>query len=872
MKYFKLIIKIKININMSSLESINNNDFSSEKIPIIFENQRKNLKQDLLFLKEDILKDFRQIESKLNIKYEKQNSNNLSILNKFENTIESMNSKILQLASLITSDKNIQQKVSQFEEYKTKVSDTLLSLDLAIKNNSADIKNAINKYDKLLSDSIIYPGIIGHNGKFATFHSLIDFVISNLYQFVEFKEKNLIDFKSYKSKLESLLKSFKKQSDSIISTNNQYTNKRIFETEKKMRQLINDQESKIFDVRLENNKSAAALESKVDDLSKEVKRMLDIKIEIYTKFDEEIKLVKDYTRIVYDKFNGFQKDYDLIKEKIDSLSNDIKQLQIKYADGFNKETNFINVINLPKKKNLPSNNSQIMRRTNAGLARSIIKKYIEGEINLNDLENRCKKQKSIALPENEAKSILKNFNNNNSNKKYNHSLDNLLICKRMTFGPDKYKNLRNGLSKFNDMNSIYSDKSLYNKSNKSNKSINEENDEDFEIVYSLKEITDDNKSKTTDKISDIKEENAYNNNIKNEEGNIYNDKNTPNVEFQKNNITSILERKYNTIKFDDQFISDISENRNILISKNIPYKNNSTKEGVKIFQFNNKDNNKEIQTDNIKINPHKKESSNLKEQSLDNTNKNKIIQRKEEIKEIQNHSSFEKSNNENNNSFPKLANNIAKSPDQTKKFNQKKVSIVGKLSKIGSGDNIINYSKTNSNKFNKIISYGLFDKKKNRNNNRNSINCIDSINDIKSLNKIKSFNKINNFNYANNIKIITPKNKLNIIEVNFDNENTLYKEKDEIKFLISKIKESRINNQSERNNKTVDKNKIFRKLKMNGSDISIENNSANGYPSNSIYNNLGNYYSYYNKKVKDKYKNKTSFGYLYYMKNNNKLK
>ena len=872
MKYFKLIIKIKININMSSLESINNNDFSSEKIPIIFENQRKNLKQDLLFLKEDILKDFRQIESKLNIKYEKQNSNNLSILNKFENTIESMNSKILQLASLITSDKNIQQKVSQFEEYKTKVSDTLLSLDLAIKNNSADIKNAINKYDKLLSDSIIYPGIIGHNGKFATFHSLIDFVISNLYQFVEFKEKNLIDFKSYKSKLESLLKSFKKQSDSIISTNNQYTNKRIFETEKKMRQLINDQESKIFDVRLENNKSAAALESKVDDLSKEVKRMLDIKIEIYTKFDEEIKLVKDYTRIVYDKFNGFQKDYDLIKEKIDSLSNDIKQLQIKYADGFKKETNFINVINLPKKKNLPNNNSQMMRRTNAGLARSIIKKYIEGEINLNDLENRCKKQKSIALPENEAKSILKNFNNNNSNKKYNHSLDNLLICKRMTFGPDKYKNLRNGLSKFNDMNSIYSDKSLYNKSNKSNKSINEENDEDFEIVYSLKEITDDNKSKTTDKISDIKEENAYNNNIKNEEGNIYNDKNTPNVEFQKNNITSILERKYNTIKFDDQFISDISENRNILISKNIPYKNNSTKEGVKIFQFNNKDNNKEIQTDNIKINPHKKESSNLKEQSLDNTNKNKIIQRKEEIKEIQNHSSFEKSNNENNNSFPKLANNIAKSPDQTKKFNQKKVSIVGKLSKIGSGDNIINYSKTNSNKFNKIISYGLFDKKKNRNNNRNSINCIDSINDIKSLNKIKSFNKINNFNYANNIKIITPKNKLNIIEVNFDNENTLYKEKDEIKFLISKIKESRINNQSERNNKTVDKNKIFRKLKMNGSDISIENNSANGYPSNSIYNNLGNYYSYYNKKVKDKYKNKTSFGYLYYMKNNNKLK
>ena len=632
---------------MSSLESMHKNDFSSEKIPIIFENQRKNLKQDVLFLKEDILKDFRQIESKLNLKYEKQNSNTLSIINKFENTIESMNSKILQLASLISTDKSIQQKVSQFDEYKTKVSDTLLSLELAIKNNGADIKNAINKYDKLFTDSVIYPGIIGHNGKFSTFHELIDFILVNLYQFVEFKEKYMIDFKSNKSKLENLLNSFKKQSDSIINSNSQYTNKKMSEFEKKIRQLINAQETKIFDVRLENNKSAAALESKVDDLNKEVKRMMDVKIEIYTKFDEEIKVIKDYTKIVYDKYNGFQNDYNLMKERIDSLSNNIKEMQIKCADGLKKETNFINVINLPKKKNLPNSNSQLMRSTNAGLARSIIKKYIEGEINIKDLENNNKKQRSIFLPENEAKSIWKNINNNNSNKKYNHSLDNLSLSKRMTVEPEKLKNLRNGLNKFNDMNSIYSDKSLYNKSNNS---INEEKDEDFEIVYSLKEISDDNKSKTTDKISDTKDE-KVNNNLKNKEDNINKINNSPNVEFQKNNITTILERKYNTIKYDDKFISDISENKNKLKNKNIPYNNSSLKEDAKIFKFNNKDINKKIQTDNININPNKKESSNLEEHNIDNINKNKIIQRKE-VKEIQNHSSCEKSNNENNNSFP----------------------------------------------------------------------------------------------------------------------------------------------------------------------------------------------------------------------------
>jgi hypothetical protein len=339
-------------------------------------------------------------------------------------------------------------------------------------------------------------------------------------------------------------------------------------------------------------------------------------------------------------------------------------------------------------------------------------------------------------------------------------------------------------------------------------------------------------------------------------------------------MTSILERKYNTIKYDDKFISDISESKNKLINKNFPYNNSSLKEDAKIFKFNNKDINKKIQTDNININPNKKESSNLEEHNIDNINKNKIIQRKE-VKEIQNHSSCEKSNNENNNSFPKVANNIAKSPDQNKKFNQKKVSIVGKLSKIGSEDNIINYSKTNTNKLNKI-GYRLFEKKKNRNNNRNSINCINNINRINkidSFNSIKSFKKVKNINYFNNIKIIkTPKNKLNIIEVNFDNGTISHKDKNELKSLISKLKEKNINNQSERNNKTIEKYKIFRKLKINGSDISIEKNLTNGYPNKNIYNNLSNYYSYYNKKVKDDIKNKTTFGYLYYMKNNKNLK
>ena len=99
-------------------KELKNNDettdiYNSDNITKIFENQRVTLNKDIIFLKEDILKDFKKIETSLNTKLEKQNSNITNKIHKFENSIEAMKSKIEELSSLISTDKNIQQKVLQ---------------------------------------------------------------------------------------------------------------------------------------------------------------------------------------------------------------------------------------------------------------------------------------------------------------------------------------------------------------------------------------------------------------------------------------------------------------------------------------------------------------------------------------------------------------------------------------------------------------------------------------------------------------------------------------------------------------------------------------------------------------------------------------
>ena len=765
---------------MSDLESIYKIDFSLENIPRIFESQRKNLKQDILFFKEDILKDFRELELKLTTKYEKQNSNTLTKLHKFENTIEAMNNKIFELSKLISTDKNIQQKVLNLQEFKSKVTDKLISQDLSIRINETTIKDTINKYDKILSDSIIYQGVIGNNAQFQNFHQLIDYLLLNINQFVTFKEKNMIDFKGYKAKLESLFKSFKLQADSIINTNNKYINKRVADSEKKMRDLINIQEAKIFDIKLENNKFNSNIDNKIEEMNNEIKKNVDlqtIKAEIYTKIDEEIDLIKDFNKGVTIKFENSENEINLINDKFKALNEYIKEIKMRLKKGdliHKKESHLrssISSINV----NSPSKNgnyilaNKFSRR--GSMAKSIVKQYIKGEIGINEIEKPLKRQKSTLINENNLKSLINNnlsssYQYNNNNKYTNYSLDNISKIKRMTFGPDNFKCFsqldKNLLNKFMDINPISSDKDRYNKSNNS---ISEEKSEDIDYLKSFREKNNNNDN-------DSKMDNNKD--------------------------------KYSNVSKDEENKSNDANNKN----------KDKNEEGDKITSINNKKTNEinsACQTDFINLD--NKENTNLKKRGI---NTNYINNKKEEKKVTSGKGnyrtiSYEREKSKKNNSFPKV---VKLDKNQYKIKNQKSISSIGRLHQIGGTGDIINYSKTNSNRFNKtnILFYDI-------NNNLNNMN----------------YNKYNNNILKEN------KKKINIVEVNFDEPKELFKEEDELKTIIKKIKENRMNFLSERNNRPLEKNKSFKRFQISDSDVCLDNNSMNSTPMTNKANNKGNY-------------------------------
>ena len=170
-----------------------------------------------------------------------------------------------------------------------------------------------------------------------------------------------------------------------------------------------------------------------------------------------------------------------------------------------------------------------------------------------------------------------------------------------------------------------------------------------------------------------------------------------------------------------------------------------------------------------------------------------------------------------------------------------------RLCQIGDVQDIINYSKSSTNRLNKtsIIFY---------NGSKNNKDNTD--------NKDNTENK-----YYYNIKKGDRKNKLNIIEVNFEKPIDSINEESELKNIIKKIRENRVNFFSERNNRPLDKNKTFKIFQISDTDLGFENSSLNGiYLSNNLKSP-----NFYKKMNNDEFGKYSSFGYLNYIKNNKKI-
>jgi len=422
--------KKNISDNNNNLHnSVNNSNKNNIKIV-----QKGSLPEHLIFFKEDVLKDIKQLESKISLKYDIQHNINTNKINKIDSKIEEIIQRIEYLSTSITTDHSIKEKVEKITNWNTKIDELLILQDVRIKNIYKKLTETIDKYDKIFEDTVMYPGVIGPKAKYKTFHELIDYILFNLNQLLMFKDKISIDLKEYKYKTDSMMSNFQIRLDYLSKNSNAFTTSSIKLSEKKIEQIIrsnydefrdeidqfknqfnsftNLQEDKILEI-IKNSKKLENI-GNIDEYSQKIENLEKI---IQNFKDENKKMKKELTRL------------SLIKENI-NLNN--SNNNNNNNNNYNNNNNMNNIYN---NNNITNNyDKRIPKKTNKGEfiinyyndfniknATSIVKEYIKGKITESEVYRR---RKSVNSPLYQDLENIKENNNNNNNNDNNNIIDN----------------------------------------------------------------------------------------------------------------------------------------------------------------------------------------------------------------------------------------------------------------------------------------------------------------------------------------------------------------------------------------------------------------------------------------------------------------
>ena len=752
---------------------INNNDNSQET-----ENKKSNFQKELLFFKDDILKDLKRFESKLNSKYNETQSSIQQKLNFYDDQFEKLTDKISKFENSDLNDKLIEEKINTLINFKEKISETIMKNEIKLDSTQKDLKEAIYKYDKMFSDTVIYPGLIGNLCKYKTFHEFIDYLLIQISQLNSFKEKNILDLKSYKTKLENLIQSFKLQIDNITKSMTEFTTKSVNDCEERIKNLLKIYDEKLIDIRIENNHYSNNLIEEFDKMKKDWGKILDIKKDIYYKLDNEINNMKDTTNNVSLKFEGYKKEFNLIKNRFTQLSEFIKDVRfrVNLGKGITKREalNLSNQIDFtkkqvyiePPKKNAYTKFVKSFKGNN--FIDNCINKFVADDNNINTMKS-TRKSMVINNPFIVNNSFEKPFDNsvNISNRKSvkNFFLGNKFI-KSNSLGHINFS-LSPNQNNINDDNTINTNMQItsYNNFNHDMNKLN-----DNKISESNSDGNSEfNNSKILKIKNNLEKSNCGKSVLKNgNQKNIINNKiNLKNDNNKLNEDKNINDKEQIQIKKDNENESNINNEKKDSKFPNV-FDNSSSKKNFNTEKINqmNRINSADIKTLNQNkslsnfpnINNKNKMNLNLEHNEIKNIKPNNdIINDKKPLFQISKTLKNENNQNIQNKTF----------------YNQKSININKKNQK---DNNIIN--------INGMEFVHAFERKKNNNKNNNSklrIQKIESyIKEIKSnipdynsfYNKYSGDNEFND-NYSNNKRLKYNKSEHFYInsKSNYENKN-----------------------------------------------------------------------------------------------------
>jgi len=558
--------KLSENLNSNNVNNTNNTNNSNNNNIII--PQKKSSSEQLLFFKEDVLKDIKQLESKLSLKYDVQHTLNANKIKKIEGTIEQINQRIAYLSSQIITDNTMKEKVEKISNWNNKTDETLILLDVRLKNIGKKLTETIDKFDNLFMETVIYPGVIGPKARYKTFHEFIDYLIFNIGQLLIYKEKTTVEVKDYRYKMDSLISNLQNRLEYLSKNARAFASSSLKTTEKKLEQS--------FKVQFDDLRTQFALYK-----SKQEEKILN--------------LTENYKKI-----RNLEKDFKEFVSKTDK----VKRSNIRFS------TNNDISLSMYNEKIRSTSNLDF----SIGKATSVVRDYIKGKINESEVRSRRRSVQLRAIKTTDKiidrypKSPKKTFKKKENSK--NVSLDKISFNNSSLSSVDeksdekekeKEKEKKNERSEKKDENKE-KEKEVETTNNEKEKEENKKEEKSYEFQKNLRRVSGSENDL-------IRRGDKKTSNKKDDDDNTINNNNTLSLQLLQIKRNSIHPDESNNNNISDAESQGNKKNNNIVINFNMTNSNNKrnkisykTIESPKMKDSNSNNNNSFIKSkkyDNI---------------------------------------------------------------------------------------------------------------------------------------------------------------------------------------------------------------------------------------------------------------------------------
>ena len=370
-----------------------------------------SIKQDILFFKNDMLKDIRKLEEKLNLKMTNQNLMSSEQYNAFEKKIDSITTQITEINSLLVNNTNLTEKVNTLQIFKSRTEDSIFRVNARINTFQKEYREYIDNVEILINNNLKYPGIIGKNSRFSNFRNFIDYILKYFKDFNDFKDEiRNFNFNEFKKKIISDLNDFR------FAINENYSNSILL-----IQRNVQDFDKRMDDLIKKNEKFLKANESKFEELENKINNYLSeyqakftsLEQNINEKYDEQLKEVENIKNLK----NEFIEEMEKIKTKFEEIKKNEESKDISNENNFLLKIINNNYISESQKGTEENNNIENDNYKN--LQKLLIEQKEESQAvlksrNFNNQKNEHQKINNII------KLLL--LNNNNNNNKINLSI------------------------------------------------------------------------------------------------------------------------------------------------------------------------------------------------------------------------------------------------------------------------------------------------------------------------------------------------------------------------------------------------------------------------------------------------------------------